>query len=101
MKIADQISLETKKEVDLSSNGEGFDFFWSTDIFRTLAFGVWRREDLYWELRYWIKERIRNFPEFYEQKLLVQQYLQAASDIFFCKIHIHLNDGEYYTIKPR
>ena len=93
--------MKTKDEVNLSLNGQGFDFFWSADMFRTLAVGVWRREDLYQEIRYWIKERIRDLPEFYEQKILEQQYLQATSDIFFCNIHLYLNDGQSYTIKPR
>ena len=54
-------------------------------------------------MRYWINDRIHNFPKFYQQRSSKREHvvLQAASDIFFCEILIYINAEEYYAIRPR
>ena len=67
------------------------------DLFSALAMNVWRRPDLSKEIQHWIEERIRYLPAFYEMKNREKVVLQAAADIFFCKILVN----NKHVFRPR
>jgi len=45
-------------------------------------------------MQYWLEDRIRKFPSFYEEINLEENTLQAASDLFFCNVVVNKDDDE-------
>ena len=73
---------------------------WSSDIFTALALSTWRCSDLSEDMRYWVHDRIKAFPEFYPN-FDRNTVIQAASDIFFCNIQVYTSHLKYHTFRPR
>jgi hypothetical protein len=55
--ILSNISDEVANDFFQHFNNQGYDIHFHSDLFHTLADSIWRRQDLFKEMQYWINER--------------------------------------------
>ena len=61
-KVNDPFMPLNSNRIKMEVFPENNEIIWETDIFTTLSLSIWNAPDLHDQMKYWIEDRIRNFP---------------------------------------